>query len=458
MAMSPPPLPSFEGLRERADSPPFAGLEGFRGRADSPPFAELEGFGPPRASRRPMALGGKMKGPPSVLWHAMSGTIGSLLAECILFPLDRVKLIVQTAAASDSRGFFATLVHLIEERGLIGMYGGMGGAMIKECVHSLNFWLWHGFLFRYVATFDDTSKTPTMSRLLLNMLAKQLNWLCTVPFEAISNVNQLSENSPGFFATALSIYRDGGIGAFYRGLPVSLLLAINPAIMNTLITSLLRVVTAVRQARGEDYLDSRDHSAAIVGGATGVAKAVATFATYPLIRGKILQQTRGKTIGLISVLKEIVASEGVRGLYRGVLAMTYKTVLWNIIMMAFKHVLGPKRAVTPPASPAHGPLANLRQVPSMAREPFPAELLTVEKLHEVLQYLKLEQATSNNQRIENLEEDLREAAQDIREVKLLLMEALSKPRATPPATRVAESYETASGHANLYAEDVSASS
>jgi len=403
------------------------------------PFAKLSGLS--CDGTRPTPLAARMNGPPSVVWHATSGTIGSLLAEFILFPVDTVKLQVQTAAAGDSRGFFATLAHVIEKRGIAGLYAGLGGSMIKECAHSLNYWLWHGFLFRHAAKFGDTSKTPTISRLLLNMLAKQLNWLCTVPFEAISNVNLLSGNSPGFFITAMAMYRDGGVGVFYRGLPVSLLLAINPAIMNTLITSLLRVVTAARQARGEDYLDSRDHGAATVGGATAVAKVVATFVTYPLIRGKVLQQTSSKTLGLLTVLKQVVASEGVSGLYRGVLAMLYKTVLWNTLMMAFKHLLGPKRAVTPPASPAAGSRLSVWRVPLLGREPFPVEMLTVEKLNEILRFLKLQQADSHNQRIDKLEEGLAEATHGIREVKLLLMEALGHKKSMFPSTGIVQGRE-----------------
>jgi len=402
----------------------------------APAFPRLQVAAADGNQRAPLATAITMRCPPSVLWHAMSGTIGSLLAECILFPMDRIKLQIQTAAAGDSSGFVATFLRAINERGIAGLYGGIGASMIKEFIHSLNFWLWHGFLFRYVAQFDDTSQTPTMSRLLLNMIAKQLNWLCTVPFEAISNVNQLSENGLGFFSTATSMYREGGIGAFYRGLPVSLVLAINPAIMNTLITSLLRVSTAYREARGEDYLDSRDHGAATVGVATAVAKAVATFATYPLIRAKVLQQTSGKTISLIAVLKQVVASEGVRGLYRGVLAMSYKTVLWNTLMMAVKHVLGPKRAVTPPGSPAARGLMNTagRRVPLLAREPFPVELVTVEKLNEILSYVKLEHADTHKKRIDKLEDGLSEATQEIREMKFLLIEIASAVNKQAPIT------------------------
>lgn len=373
----------------------------------------------------------------SVIWHALSGTVGSLLAEFVLFPVSTVKLRVQTAGANDAKGFFATALSIIRQHGIHSLYGGFGGAMLTEGIHSFNFWLWHGYLFRYLAKFGDTTKTPPSARLFLNLLAKILNWLCTVPFEAISTVNQLTQDSPGFFHTAVTMYRQGGIGIFYRGLPVSLLLAINPAIMNTLITSLLRLVVAFREARGEDYFDARDHSASIMGIATGLSKIAATLLTYPLIRAKVLQQTSGKSISLTNTLRSVVATEGFQGLYRGVIAMSYKTVLWNSFMMAVKHVLDPKRTITPQATPPASPAFTsvCRRMPLMAREPFPVELVTVEKLNEILSYLHMNHHGSNEhnqRRLDDLEEGLRrtkdgleEATSEIREVKSLIMQLVA---------------------------------
>ncbi|CAE8723714.1 unnamed protein product [Polarella glacialis] len=308
-----------------------------------------------KASKLPLPVLHLLKRPQaSVLTNVVSGTIGSMLAEAVLFPLDTVKLQVQTASMDDSKGFLETTLHVVRTAGLSGLYKGLGGSMIKETIHSMNYWLFHGFLFSRFAKYDDTSKTSTMSRLLLNLLAKQLNWLCTVPFEVISTVNQLSATSPGFVGTALILYKEGGLGAFYRGLAVSMLLAINPAIMNTLITTILKLFAAVRQSWGADYLEARDHSIAAVGVATAFSKAVATALTYPLIRAKVLQQTGGPAMASLRfavILRRVAAAEGLAGLYRGMLAMSYKTVLWNSLMMAFKHLLGPKRAVTPPSSP-----------------------------------------------------------------------------------------------------------
>eukprot|EP00747_Dinoflagellata_sp_TGD_P163876 gnl/TRDRNA2_/TRDRNA2_183065_c0_seq1.p1 gnl/TRDRNA2_/TRDRNA2_183065_c0~~gnl/TRDRNA2_/TRDRNA2_183065_c0_seq1.p1 ORF type:complete len:447 (-),score=95.50 gnl/TRDRNA2_/TRDRNA2_183065_c0_seq1:88-1428(-) len=383
--------------------------------------------------------------PRRIVSHALSGTLGSLLAEFIVLPVDTVKINVQTASADDQRGFFGTAVRLVSKGGIASLYRGLGGSMIKESVHSLNYWIWHGMLFRCFAKYEDTTKTPPMLRLILNLIAKQLNWLCTVPFEVISSNNQLAKGSPGFFATARVLYDEGGVGVFYRGLPVSLMLAINPAIMNTLITSLLRILATFKQKMGCDYLDARDHSATAVGGVTAISKAVATLLTYPLIRAKVLQQTRrGSNQSLVAVLREISAAEGVAGLYRGLIAMSYKTVLWNSLMMFFKHLLGPKRSVTPPASPV---LKSLTPMALMAREPFPVDL-TIDKLDEILEFLKAERSGMRASRVERLEARVDSVSDDVKEMRRLLAVLASNLQGEKGAQAGGELKQVGSGPAS----------
>ncbi|CAK0849200.1 unnamed protein product, partial [Prorocentrum cordatum] len=135
----------------------------------------------------------------------------------------------------------------------------------------------------------------------------------------------------------------------------------------------------------------------------------------------VLQQTtRGGAGTAVEVLRSIVSQEGAAGLYRGVLAMSYKTILWNSLMMAFKEL-------TPPASPMPAPRLPLVRMPLMAREPFPAELLTAEKLDEILRYVRGSGAEVGNveahsRRLSTLESRVEEATGDIREVKSLLQQ------------------------------------
>lgn len=352
---------------------------------------------------------------PSVLASAISGTVGSLITEAGLFPLDTIKLRVQTQPADDAIGWASMVIKIYGELGISGFYKGIRGSLLKEAWHSMNFWLIHGLLFSFTKSHDN-SKTPGMRRLLLNLFAKQLNWLCTLPFEVVANLNQLS--GKGFLLTAHELYTQHGISPFYRGLGISLALSINPAIMYTLVTWFLRIITACKRWWNPSAAEGRRRD---IFWATAFAKLIATMLTYPLIRAKVLQQTQpGPRVSL--VFGAILATEGFTGLYRGFLAMTYRTVLWNSMMMYLKHILVP-RAPTPPGTPSttpeHGPEAA--PLPLFNRDPFPADLLTASKMDQIVTHLR---HNPKIEKIESLETKVRCLSSDLQEIKSLLHHAL----------------------------------
>mmetsp|Transcript_70374 Transcript_70374/g.111631 ORF Transcript_70374/g.111631 Transcript_70374/m.111631 type:complete len:80 (+) Transcript_70374:2-241(+) len=75
-------------------------------------------------------------------------------------------------------------------------------------------------------------------------------------------------------------------------------------------------------------------------------------------------------------------------------------------------------------------------MPLMAREPFPVELLTVEKLNEILSYLHMNGSNEQTERrLDDLEavqrrtkEGLDEVKGEIREVKCLLMQLVAEKK------------------------------
>jgi len=144
-------------------------------------------------------------------------------------------------------------------------------------------------------------------------------------------VNQADPNSPGFFRTFLRLANTGGIAALWRGLGVTLLLALNPALMFTLVGKLSSFVLTLR--------DGGELAASDMFWISGASKAVATLLTYPLIRAKAMIQASGGSKGWISTMVEMAKQEGMVGLYNGVWIMSYKTVLFNSIMMALKQKL-----------------------------------------------------------------------------------------------------------------------
>merc|ERR1712151_1485990 len=82
-------------------------------------------------------------------------------------------------------------------------------------------------------------------------------------------------------------------------------------------------------------------------------------------------------------------------------------------MMTFKHLLQTREA-TPPATPQ---LHASSLLPTMAREPFPYEMLTVEKLDAILHHLNLQ---GRDRQIEKMEQRLDLVSAEMREIKALL--------------------------------------
>lgn len=133
---------------------------------------------------------------------------------------------------------------------------------------------------------------------------------------------------------------------------MSMILSFNPALMFTLVDKLTVFLKALRKNKFKIASDKATALTKLDDGApdaslgasdmfwiSGISKAVATLVTYPLIRAKSMQQTVGGGVGLWDTLFKIVQTEGRSGLYAGVLMLSYKTVLFNSLMMALKSKL-----------------------------------------------------------------------------------------------------------------------
>lgn len=121
-----------------------------------------------------------------------------------------------------------------------------------------------------------------------------------------------------------------GLRGFWKGLSISLVLSSNPALMFTLCDQLAKLVTRL--------MKTETVTAAMMFNISAAAKTIATLLTYPLIRAKIVQQTNalGVNLSIVEILGRIWTKERLRGLYNGVWVLSYKTVLFNALLMAVK--------------------------------------------------------------------------------------------------------------------------
>eukprot|EP00913_Durusdinium_trenchii_P000876 g815.t1 len=262
-----------------------------------------------------------------------SGLVSSVGAEAALFPLDTVKLQQQVYGGTAA----SVLKRLVAQKGLRGVYQGLIGRLIQTITSNVGFFVWQTVfvqlsLRQVQAHQPGQEKLGTVTALIVNMLAQQINRLLTTPFDVVASVNQADPNSKGFFHTFYRMGSTGGVKELWRGLPVALLLSLNPALMFTLVGKLSDFVKALRKTAPEGFLSSSD-----MFWISGISKAVATLLTYPLIRAKaVIQTTGGDHLGLWGMLAGIVRKEGWLSLYQGVWIMSYKTVLFNSLMMALK--------------------------------------------------------------------------------------------------------------------------
>jgi glycerol-3-phosphate cytidylyltransferase-like family protein len=266
-----------------------------------------------------------------ILDEIWTGVASSVMVEAILFPIDTLKHQQQLSSGSVMQIF----MRIISEKGVGGLYHGLGGRLIQTVTSNVGFFIWQRvFLLHALAKYGRPIKQGgppqlgTGMSLALNMLAQQLNRVLTTPIDVVANVNQGDPNSRGFISTFLRLARTGGRAALWRGLPVTLILAMNPALMFTLV------------AKAKDIVAARTGgpvSPSSIFWITGLAKTVSTFLTYPLIRAKVVTQTRGGD--LWPTLLSLSRQEGVTGLYTGIWIMSYKTVFFNSLMMSLKNKL-----------------------------------------------------------------------------------------------------------------------
>ena len=77
---------------------------------------------------------------------------------------------------------------------------------------------------------------------MVNMFSQQVTRIFTSPVEVVANVNQSDPNSGGALRVFNRVLRDEGVGGFYKGLGISLVLSLNPALMFTLVDKLTAVL------------------------------------------------------------------------------------------------------------------------------------------------------------------------------------------------------------------------
>mmetsp|Transcript_14411 Transcript_14411/g.50646 ORF Transcript_14411/g.50646 Transcript_14411/m.50646 type:complete len:337 (-) Transcript_14411:18-1028(-) len=298
------------------------------------------------------------------LEHAVAGSAGTCLASLLLFPLDRVKTLIQLDPAAYP-GLLAAFVKVLQAEGPRGLYTGCGPMLQTVSISNfLYFFLFEGLKDRLAIAFGqpEGSRGP-YETLVASALAGSLNMVVTEPLWRACIVAQAHEQKRtassaslltdgggvsggssgssarsaaqlaplGVFGAVAGMWAEEGTSALWRGLGSSLWLVTNPVIQ----FFAYDMLKAIR-------LRSTDVSAAEAFLMGALAKALATVLTFPLqVAQSRLRAVRGQTSlppelrGMVVCLQSVYRTNGVAGLYFGLVPKLLQTVTTAAFMFAF---------------------------------------------------------------------------------------------------------------------------
>lgn len=287
---------------------------------------------------------------------ASSGASGAAFSTVVLYPIEVVKTNVNKGADHAGvkyKGLVDVITRVHAEHGLVGFYKGLSARTSHQTVQKFSFYYVYDFLRRVFRNLLKAEKLSFWPNLVVGYIAGVATVFVANPLEVVATRQQLSAKvaqgvePPGLMAVFAKMISDEGIGVFYRGMVANLVLAINPAIENTIFD---QIKTWFLSRIGAKAL-----SVAQAFWLGAVAKIIATYITFPYIRAKVIMQgsksksgRSGAAVGeteaaklnppttTIGVLGQIIEEEGFFAMWAGMAPQTVKAVLASAVLLAAK--------------------------------------------------------------------------------------------------------------------------
>ncbi|KAI7867105.1 mitochondrial carrier domain-containing protein [Spinellus fusiger] len=279
------------------------------------------------------------------LGHAISGAVGSAIANLCVYPLDiattRLQLESQQKDTPSKTELIDTIVTLYQrEGGFQGLYAGLGANTLASVLSSFTYFYCYTALRNIQEKLNkragNTAQLNIAQELFLGAEAALFSRLFTTPISNISTRLQTVgyQNRQGFLETVKTLYAERGLSGFWTGYRASMVLVSNPSITYFLFE---KMKDAYVRRSGEPL------SSLKVFLLSAIAKAIATAATYPFIfaRTKMVADIKGKgkegkKQSMISIFKQVLERDGLRGIYKGVEAQIIKGFFNQGIMYMIK--------------------------------------------------------------------------------------------------------------------------
>ncbi|KAF3179736.1 ADP/ATP carrier protein [Orbilia oligospora] len=291
--------------------------------------------------------------------YAVAGATGAVLANATVYPLDIVKTRLQvqvkkrtvqtdgvlvsedpekqTPAVPEPEHYASTMdaIRKIKKKeGLSGLYAGMPGSLIGVASTNFAYFYWYTFVRTYYISVQAAQgNLSTVAELSLGAVAGALAQLFTIPVAVVTTRQQTSEkeNRKDLITTAKDVIGEDGWTGLWSGLKASLVLVVNPAI----------TYGAYQRCRETFYPGKKNLKPMEAFFLGALSKALATFATQPLIVAKVGLQSnppagQKKFKSFVEVMKYVIHHEGLLGLYKGIGPQLMKGLLVQGLLMMTK--------------------------------------------------------------------------------------------------------------------------
>ncbi|KAF2639795.1 calcium dependent mitochondrial carrier protein-like protein [Massarina eburnea CBS 473.64] len=297
---------------------------------------------------------------PDIGYFAAGGLAG-IVSRTSTAPLDRLKvyLIAQTSVAQEAvaaaksgniirattnswKPLFLATKELWQAGGMRSLYAGNGLNVVKVMPESaIKFGAYEAAkrAFANVEGHNDPSNIHSSSKFLAGGLAGMISQFAVYPVDTLKFRMQCETVSGGLrgnrliIATAKKMWNQGGMVAYYRGLPMGLIGIFPYAALDLGTFEYLKRALAERNARvrgcHESDAQPGGFATAAIGGFSG---AFGASAVYPLNLLRTRLQSQGTVLhprtytGIMDVTRQTIKGEGVRGLFKGLTPNLLKVV------------------------------------------------------------------------------------------------------------------------------------
>ena len=264
--------------------------------------------------------------------------LAGALAKTCTAPLDRLKIIMQTSGASQqtaaakaavSGGLIPAFLAIGKSEGLAGYWRGNTPQVARVLPYSATMLFAYDFYKKKYAD-KKTGELSVPGRLLAGASAACTATIVTYPLDIIRLRLSIDPTTTNMVAVFKNILREEGVMAFAKGLPATCLSIAPYSALNFCAFDLFKQ-TIPEEIRNEPQ------GIAI---ASLMATAVATCSCYPLDTVRRQMQMKSSTAtNVVAAAKNIVANQGVGGLFRGFVPNAVKNMPNKSIQLTTYDVL-----------------------------------------------------------------------------------------------------------------------